>query len=158
MGLALAAISRDESCSVGDSTMPFPRYSIRTLMIAVAIAAIAFWAVVSFPAVCYATALLGAFLVIPMIGASWGGYRSANRFDGSVVGGIVGAFIQSTALLAYYWGFALIAYCWCFDFSVSMHEWANIGATALLLLAGSVVLGSIAGLLVGIVLHRVWDR
>ncbi len=129
--------------------MPSPRYRIRTLMIAIGIAGIAFWAIVSFPAVCYAGALLGAFLVVPVIGASWGGYRSANCFDGSVVGGIVGAIIQSTSLMAYRWSL---------NFSVSMDDLESLGGTVFVLLAVSVILGSIAGLLVGIVFYRAWDR
>ena len=91
-------------------------------------------------------ATLGALLVVPMIGASWGGYRSANRFDGSVVGGIVGAIIQSSSLMAY---------CWYLNFSVSMDDLESFGGTIFVLLAVSVFLGSIAGLLVGIVFYRV---
>ena len=72
--------------------MQFPRMTTRRLMIAVAIAGITFWVAVSFPATCYGIAVLGTLLIIPMIGASCGGYYSANRFAGCIVGGMIGVY------------------------------------------------------------------
>src|SRR4051812_45873346 len=68
------------------------------------------------------------------------GYRSKNRSDGSVIGGIVGAMLQSIAI-----GAAYLVLC---DFR-SPDEWAAFGGMTIFLLAMAIALGSIAGVLVG---------
>ena len=129
--------------------MRLPRFRLRTLMIAVAVAGIVSWAVVSLPGIGYVCALLTVLLIVPVLGACWGGYRSANPFDGSTVGGIVGALIQSAVIGAYFGPRAL---------GLSAGAWATAGMMLFLMLATSAFLGSIAGLLVGSVLHRARDR
>src|SRR5215217_4366162 len=122
-----------------------PRVRIRTLMIAVAVAGIVSWAVVSLSGIGYVCALLTIPLIVPVIGACLGGYRSANPFDDSTVGGIVGALIQSAVIAAYFGPRAL---------GPSAGAWATAGMMFFLILATSAFLGSIAGLLVGSVLLR----
>ena len=124
--------------------IPALRYRIRTLMIAVAVAGITLWVVILFPATCYGIALLGALLIILVIGASCGGYYSANRFAGCIVGGMIGAIAQSILLMAW--------------LEHDSSESKDFGWEIFVLVAGTFALGKIAGLLVGILLDRAWSQ
>src|SRR5262245_36398649 len=79
--------------------MRLPHFRIRTLMIAVAVAGVGFWTVVSLPRAFD----IGVIVVVaptPLIGACWWGLDSKQPFKGAIVGGSVSGMIAATVAAA----------------------------------------------------------
>lgn len=116
-----------------------PRYRVRTLMIAVAVFAVVFWAFDAIPAF-LATCLLSTG---PAIGACWAARRSEGELTPVVKGGLAGGAIQA-ALLTTSFLLGYLAF-WEKPSSDEAVDWAAIHVVIIL------VVSFVQGLLIGAV-------